>query len=171
MGASTWASGSQVWNGNNGPPSHAGLATITDGLSHTTNENMDLRGRQVAETDPLGDHQTWQRNADGLVTQYADGNGNATGYDYDSFGDMTLQENPDGGSTTIGYDSTFHLPSSTRTATGTTYITTSEGYDSYGEPTKSVDGNGQTATMAWSSSHLLTRTTVGSPGTELEFAL
>jgi YD repeat-containing protein len=69
--------------------SQENVATLTDGLGHTTTYSVDLRGRETSMKDADGNVETWALNAAGLVTQYTDQRGFSTNYSYDSFGDVT----------------------------------------------------------------------------------
>src|SRR5579883_2437460 len=59
-------------------PTAASEGSITDGLTHVTLYGVDAAGRETFVQNPDGDTQSWQRDANGLVTLATDTDGNQT---------------------------------------------------------------------------------------------
>lgn len=71
-------------------------AVITDALSHKTTFTMDRGGRILTQANSWGgNNQTWEYNAAGQVTAYADPLGQRTTYTYDASHDLTQIRRPD----------------------------------------------------------------------------
>ena len=89
-----------------------GVATVTDGLGLTTTYQLDQYARLTKLTRPDGTSETFDRDAQGQVTQATDFLGITTGYAYDESptgqGDLTQVSYADGTSERHGLRS--HLP-------------------------------------------------------------
>ncbi len=103
-----------------------------DELNQTTRFTTDRFGKLKSFTDAAGKVTTYQRDADGLVTQMTtpdpDGAGPLTAlttqYEYDSRGNRTKITLPDGSTQTWTYDAAFSQPTSFTDELGrqTTYV-------------------------------------------------
>ncbi len=124
------------------------VATITDGLNHTTSYSYDLAMSQTTVTDPLGVASVYTYDSHGQLTQLRSGvtTGNSKGlsqlqYRYNDQGDVLAVT--DGLGQTINYQ-----------------------YDAHGNQTLKVDALGNTVVSTYTpQNQLLTQTIVGSTGT------
>jgi RHS repeat-associated protein len=88
--------------------STSGVATVTDGLGHTTSDTIDQFGDLVQQTLPDGVTWSWTYAYPGLAASATDGRDLTTSYSYDSAGDLLEVFNPDGSTLQYQYDPVYH---------------------------------------------------------------
>jgi RHS repeat-associated protein len=139
------------------------VASVTDADSHTSQEQLDWRGRAL-----------WSRAADGGLTAYGwsvsnsdnayvttvtDPIGRTTTYARDSYGYVTQLTYPDGNTEQMAYQAAFspgfHAMTQFTDANGNP---TSYAFDSLGHQTSMTDALGNTTTQSWSNGLLQSQT-------------
>jgi RHS repeat-associated protein len=78
--------------------------TVTDPLSHQTQQAFDALNRLTASTDPAGNMTSTSYDAHDRIVSVTDPNNNTTAYTYDGFGDLIQQVSPATGTTVNRYD-------------------------------------------------------------------
>jgi len=94
------------------------VATLTDGLNHTTSYLLDTLGRPLQMKTADNAVQSWTRNAAGDPTSYVDQLNRTTLYAYNATADLTQITHPDGTTTNYQYELTFHQVSQIQDALG-----------------------------------------------------
>jgi RHS repeat-associated protein len=148
----------------NGPA----LASVTDGLSHTTNYLLDERGRLLADIQPDGATTLTLRDAAGQVNLAVDPTGIPTVYSYayapvfdaggnfvGSDGDLLAVTQGGGGTTQYAYDSTYHHVTVQTDPMGRTTVNS---YNATGDLATSTDPMGYTTADVWANGLLMSET-------------
>jgi RHS repeat-associated protein len=126
------------------------LATLTDGVGDTTTYLLDSRSRVLQAIQPDGTSASWVLDNAGDPTSYTDFDHLQSNYSYNTSGDLTQVNYPNGTSETYQYDPTFHQV--------TQYVdpdhhTTVSQYDGKGELTLTTTASGTpqaaTTTYTW----------------------
>jgi YD repeat-containing protein len=126
------------------------LGVLTDALSHATTYMMDGQGRLTQLQTPDGGTQTWNLDLYGQAYSQTDAAGRTSGsiYSYDAgSGDTTGVSNPDGSTSGVLYDSSFHNPTQ---LTDTLGRLTTMTYSTSGDLQTSKDPLGDVTTQTWS---------------------
>jgi RHS repeat-associated protein len=159
------------------------LTAMTDPLHNTTSYAYDSSGNKTSETSPLGNKRTWTFDGAGRQTSEVDPRGNAAGADandfktvstYDAADHLLTVTDPDGHTTSYGYDRVGNLTSRTDANNHTTTYTydavdrlssvidalnktTSYAHDASGNLTSRTDANNHTTTYAYDLAGRLTQ--------------
>ena len=128
-----------------GPDGNAAGATAAN---YTTNYAYDQAGQLATTTGPPTATRSYAAQSPATTRP-------VTSYGYDTFGDQTLAQDPDGNVTTTGYDSDGRVTSATQpgyTPPGSaapSTATTSYAYDGLGNQTKVTDPRGNVTSYAY----------------------
>jgi RHS repeat-associated protein len=115
-----------------------GTATVTDPNGHQTSYAFDGFGRETRITDPLGNTSSFTYNDDHQVTSATDPLTNVYPITYDAQHNVVSQRLPTGAISTFAYTNAAH-PWSATTSTDPQGNTTTYGYDAAGDLTSVTD--------------------------------
>jgi RHS repeat-associated protein len=136
-----------------------GVATVTDGLGHTTSYALDAEGHLTELVQPDGTSETQQFDAHGQVVSSTDFDGNTTTYRYaygPGDGDLLEIIYADGSTEQYRYDPTFHEVTFEEDPDGG--ITTQVIDPNTGDVLQVVDPDQDKTTYVWSNGLLMSTT-------------
>jgi RHS repeat-associated protein len=125
-------------------------------LGDSTTSHTNAYGRKTRKVDPLGRIHRWEYDEDGNVTAMVRPDSTRVSFTYDEFGNpLTVVEESIGATTSVVYDSVFHLPIQIEDAEG--HVTKID-RDSRGNPVKIINALNDTTFNTFDSQGLLTKT-------------
>ena len=124
------------------------IASIVDGLGHSTQYTLDNRGRSLQIDQELGNTESFTRNTAGDITEDVDPLGLVTSYDYSGDGDLLGITYADGSSVSYAYDPTFHVMTQQTDERGDVTNYTID--PTNGDVLAITNALGQTTTQVWS---------------------
>ena len=122
--------------------------TKTDSLNSRWTYVYDDEGLPIRVTDPLGNTEQYEHDANGQVARYVDQTGAVWLATYDDLGRKTSQTNPLGEARTWSYNG--DNPQPTRTVSPSGRVTT-VAYNAAGFPTQITDPEGASSFLSWDS--------------------
>jgi RHS repeat-associated protein len=132
-------------------PVTLGLTSVTDPNGHATSYTYDSTGNVLTRTDPLGQTTSYTYNSFNELATVTDPLGVTTTNTYDAKGNLTSVSTPVGtqaATTTYGYGDSAH-PGDVTGTTDPNGNTTTFGYDAYGDLNSSTDPVGNMTTHTY----------------------